>query len=825
MDQGQSGEGPSGGTTPNSVAPGTLYDLVPSATWVLNADGLITMWSRSAEELFGYTREEVLGTWAGDLLDPPLTPERGDTITRQMMDAELIGSTYRMRKADGSVHDFESRSAFVTDAEGNSSVLITSVEADALHRVESDLAIRQALFDQSPIGVGIFDTDLKYVAVNEALAAMDGVPVSDHIGKTIADVMPGIDTARVRTIQQRVLDTGEPVVDSRIFGPIPADGGPRTVWSMSYNRLQAQGGKTLGVSCSLIDVTERHYAMVKVDAARKRLALLNEAGTRIGATLDIPRIAEELAASVVPGFADLAAVDLLEAVMIGEELPSGVHGDQTVMYRAASRGARPGRYTDELLEQGSRLVYSADSTFGRCLRSGGSYLVQNIQDDMYEELIRDTGRAESARVLGVHTLMVVPLSARGIVLGTLLLGRGEGRPAFDPDDLTLATELGARAAVSVDNARLYHRQRDTAVMLQRSLLPQELPEIPGVAVAYRYLPGSLVTEVGGDWFDVLPLSGGRIGLVVGDVMGHGVHAAAVMGQLRTAVRTLAGLDLPPAEVMGHLDDIVASLGELHYATSVYVVYDPVARTCEFASAGHLPPVLVSPGGLPIVVDPPSGAVLGVGGVPFEQKELSVEPGSLLVLYTDGLVETRERDLDTGIGLLCDAIAQHHGPLEEASDAVMSSLHKELGFDDVALLMARLDALPSNAVASWWLPAEPPVVARARELTRKTLHDWDLESLVDIAELLVSELVTNALRYGAGPIRLRLLRGRNLLCEVADAVPSLPRLREARDTDEGGRGMQLVTTLADRWGSRRAGHGKIVWLELPLPDPADDDPAG
>ncbi len=325
-----------------------------------------------------------------------------------------------------------------------------------------------------------------------------------------------------------------------------------------------------------------------------------------------------------------------------------------------------------------------------------------------------------------------------------------------------------------------------------------------------------MTEVGGDWFDVLPLSGGRIGLVVGDVMGHGVHAAAVMGQLRTAVRTLAGLDLPPNEVMGHLDDIVASLGELHYATCVYAVYDPVARTCEFANAGHLPPVLVSPDGVPAVVDPPSGAVLGVGGVPFEQKELRVEPGSVLVLYTDGLVETRDRDLDTGIGLLCEALGEHHGPLEEASDAVIASLHKDLGFDDVALLMARLDALPEDAVASWWLPAAPSVVARARALTRETMRGWRLEVLLDVAELLVSELVTNALRYGAGPIRLRLLRGRALLCEVSDAVPALPRLREAGDDDEGGRGMQLVTTLAERWGSRRTGHGKTVWFELPLP---------
>jgi PAS domain S-box-containing protein len=249
MEQGQSAGRSPGGNTPNSVAPGTLYDLVPSATWVLDADGLVTMWSRSAEQLFGYTRDQVLGRWAGDLMDPPLRPEDKDAIEREIADAELVGGIYRMRRADGTVGAFESRSAFVTDAQGNRSILITSVEADALHRVEADLAMRQALFDQSPIGVGIFDTDLKYVAVNDALAAMDGVPAGEHVGRTIDEIMPGIDTARVRTIQQRVLDTGEPVVDSRIFGPIPVDGGPRTVWSMSYNRLQAQGGKTLGISC------------------------------------------------------------------------------------------------------------------------------------------------------------------------------------------------------------------------------------------------------------------------------------------------------------------------------------------------------------------------------------------------------------------------------------------------------------------------------------------------------------------------------------------------------------------------------------------------
>ncbi|GCE01437.1 SpoIIE family protein phosphatase [Embleya hyalina] len=800
-----------------STAPGSLFDLVPSATWVLDADGRIVMWSAAAEQLFGYRREDILGVRAVDLVYPPFTPEQQAATSDAVSGVDVFAGLYTMRRGDGTLCTVESRAAFAEDLDGNRFVLITSMDSLVVHKVEADLAIREALFDQSPIGVGIFDADLRYVAVNDALAAINRMPVEAHIGRRLEEVRPGMDTERVRTIQQRVLETGEPVVDSRIFGPIPVDGSPRTVWSMSYNRLEAHGGRILGISCSLIDVTERHYAMVKVDAARKRLALLNEAGTRLGATLDIPRIAEELTASVVPGFADLAAVDLLEAIVQGEEIPPGAHAEKARLQRVASRGARPGRYTDELLRQGSTLVYAADSTFGRCLRTGGSYLMRNVQDEMYDELIHDPSRAEAARALGLHTMIVVPLSARGVVLGTLLLGRGEGRPAFDPDDLTLATELGSRAAVSVDNARLYHHQRETAVMLQRSLLPQNLPDLPGIAVAHRYLPGSSVTEVGGDWYDVIPLSGGRIGLVVGDVMGHGVHAAAVMGQLRTAVRTLAGLELPPAEVLGHLDDIVVGLGELHYATCVYVVYDPVTRTCEFASAGHMPPILVPPTGRPRVVDNPPGTVLGVGGLGFEQGDFAVESGSTLVLYTDGLVETRDRSLDVGIGLLCEALEGPPGPLERTADRIVADVHEEPGFDDVALLVARLDALAEDSVASWWLPAEPAVVSRARELSRKTLTEWGLDPLVDITELLVSELVTNALRYGAGPIRLRLLRGRALLCEVADAGTTLPRMREADDTDEGGRGLQLVNQLAERWGSRKSGHGKTVWFELPLPE--------
>lgn len=444
----------------------------------------------------------------------------------------------------------------------------------------------------------------------------------------------------------------------------------------------------------------------------------------------------------------------------------------------------------------------------------------------------------------VQSTLAVPMVAHDTVVGLVQFARTKGSEPFGERDRALAVELAARAAVCIDNARLYRREHERALILQRSLLPPGDPEAAGLTIACRYLPGNMETEVGGDWFDVIELPGHRTALVVGDVMGRGLRAAVAMGELRTAVRTLALLDLEPAEVLSALDEIARGLGapggtqqasraahksreadlsEVYLATCVYAVYDPVTRRCTFANAGHLPPLVVEPGEEPLLLDVPPGMPLGVGGEPFEEVEVELPEGALLALYTDGLVESREHPLDEGLSQLRGALADPVPALEDVCDHILTTLDTGHGEDDIALLMARIQGLPAEAVGDWTLPREPKSVGRARELARRQLESWGLESLVDTVELLVSELATNALRYGEGEIRLRLLRDRTLVCEVWDAGLVQPRRRRARDTDEGGRGLQLVGLLSAAWGSRRTPRGKTVWFELALPE-GDEAPA-
>jgi anti-sigma regulatory factor (Ser/Thr protein kinase) len=373
------------------------------------------------------------------------------------------------------------------------------------------------------------------------------------------------------------------------------------------------------------------------------------------------------------------------------------------------------------------------------------------------------------------------------------------------------------------------------LMLQRSLLPQKVPEPPGVHVAYRYVPGSSGTEVGGDWFDVIPLAGGRVAFVVGDVMGHGLHAAVTMGRLRTAVRTLAGLDLPPDELLRRIndlaDDFVQSTDDPLIATCVYAVYDPSTRRCSLAKAGHPPPLLLTEttdgSWQARTLDLPSGAPLGVGGVAFESFELEVEEGSVLILYTDGLIESRGEDISEGIARLSRMLSggpvqEHPGTpatLEEACDSIIDDLDSRTASqpdDDVALLMAKLGGLPQGSAASWTFPAQTYAVRRAREVVRRTLYEWGLDALEDASVLLVSELVTNSMRYARGPIGVRMVRGSSLLVEVSDPLPDPPRERRPLPEDEGGRGIRLVAREARRWGTRHGPMGKTVWFELALP---------
>ncbi|WP_256965632.1 ATP-binding SpoIIE family protein phosphatase, partial [Streptomyces griseiscabiei] len=522
---------------------------------------------------------------------------------------------------------------------------------------------------------------------------------------------------------------------------------------------------------------------------------------RIGSTLDVMRTAQELADLAVPRLADFVSVDLLDSVLRGREPVPGPLDTAVALRRAAHQSTYEG-VPEAAVPLGGIDSYPPFSPPARALACGKP-LISGVDDPEYQRWVTEDGaRREHVRRFGFHSVMATPLRARGITLGVAFLARRNGSKPFEQDDLVLAEELAGRAAVGVDNARRYTLERTNALTLQRSLLPRELPEQAAVEVAYRYLPAGSGAGVGGDWFDVVPLSGTRVALVVGDVVGHGLHASATMGRLRTAVRTLADVDLPPDELLTHLDDLVTHLtyddGSIPEdlempsaseigATCLYAVYDPVSRVCALASAGHPPPVVLYPDGTVEVVRLSPGPLLGVGGLPFESTEVELPEGSLLAFYTDGLVEARDQDIGRGQERLCEALASPGPSLEDTCDTVLGALLPEAPADDVALLLARTRALHTDQVATWSLPSDPAVVAEARARASRQLAAWGLEEAAFVTELVVSELVTNAIRYGAVPIGLRLIRDRTLICEVSDASSTAPHLRRARAYDEGGRG--------------------------------------
>ena len=489
---------------------------------------------------------------------------------------------------------------------------------------------------------------------------------------------------------------------------------------------------------------------------------------------------------------------------------------------------------EAVIKPGDVDVHPESFPSARCLATGQAVLTSADDPTFISSTGHNPARAATIRKFGIHSILSVPIRARGVTLGVAAFLRGQRPEPFEQDDVLLAEELTARAALSLDNARRYTSERTTALALQRSLLPQRLPRQSAVEVASRYLPASVHVGVGGDWFDVIPLSGARVALVVGDVVGHGIHASATMGRLRTAVRTLADVDLPPDELLTCLDDMVSRLSADADAddgagnnagddaendvgaTCLYAVYDPVSRRCCLARAGHLLPALVTLDGAVSFLDLPVGPPLGLGGLPFESTEVELPAGSVLALYTDGLIESRYDDIDLGLERLRRALTHQEPSLETTCDNILKAVLPERPTDDVALLLARTHALDSDQVATWDLPADPAIVADARKQVAMRLAGWGLDDAVFITGLVVSELVTNAIRHAQGPIQLRLIRDRTLICEVSDGSSTAPHLRRARAFDEGGRGLLLVSQLTQRWGTRQTPHGKTIWAEQALP---------
>ncbi|WP_069768752.1 SpoIIE family protein phosphatase [Streptomyces sp. LUP30] len=787
------------------MSPEYPFDEAATARAVVDDAGTLVGWNEGASALLGWETSEVVGRPAVELLAegaPVLTGPRWDgTVTLRHRDGRPVPVwllAHRSGTQDGGPGEW----LIVTPVAGVDGAL-------------SDDPLASAALVQSPCAVAVYDERLRLRRINEAMGEVIGLPEERIQGLRLSEIGGRPQSTELEQHMLRVLTSGR-ALDVQMY---TRTGGEEQAhaWLARMAPLTDAAGRVRGVCLAAHDFTDNYLA-------RERLQLVNEASVRIGTTLDVTRTAQELAEVCVPALADFVSVDLLDP-QDGGELPVRFTPPLSLR-RSAHHSVNTGT-PEAVAKPGEAQGYPAGSPQVDSLIAGRTIIGTVPSGELDAWLTWDPARRARVRELGVHSTMSVPIRARGVTLGVAVLTRFRRPDPFTPDDVLLAEEITARAAVCIDNARRFSRERETALALQRSLLPRTLPRTAAVDAASRYLPAARA-GVGGDWFDVIPLSGMRVAMVVGDVVGHGIQASATMGRLRTAVRTLADIDLAPDELLTHLDDLVVRLseeagnegspGEVG-ATCLYAVYDPVSRRCTLARAGHPAPVVLRPNGVAKRIDLPAGPPLGVGGLPFESAVLEVPEGSVLAFYTDGLIETRGRDAQSGHRLLGEALAAHADSLDETCDRILHSLLPSGGAaDDVALLLARTRGLPAAQVATWDIPADPSLVAPIRRQVVGQLARWELSEASFTTELVVSELVTNAIRYGSRPIRLRLIHdSATLICEVSDNSHTAPHLRRARTFDEGGRGLLLVAQLTQRWGSRHTPEGKTIWAELSLLD--------
>ncbi|MFJ8660822.1 SpoIIE family protein phosphatase [Streptomyces sp. NPDC093795] len=754
-------------------------DAGHAAGLVVDADGTVLSCTPAAEALLNRTARDLRGLRVRDLL---ADPGSWGTVMAQRDGPVWEGRAELAPDGGGDVLFRVLPLDDGRDAGDARQFLILAAPRALVAQWRQGHAFMRELFLQERVGLAVLDKELRLVRTNTPLLPYTGVP-ADLYGARLADFLRESDARAIDARLREVLTTGAPLVSVDVEVHTQVDPGTGRILALSAFRLQGTDGGVAGVTAMFLDVTEERLS-------RRRLDLLHRATAALSANLSAEETTRDLVELLVPGLADVAVVDVAEAVFTFEE-PGPEPSDS--LRRVAAAGGSPG-----LLDAGAG-VDPVASPYG----------------------------------------MSAWLRARGLLLGRIQVGRGEGRPPFTPEDLALLDEIASRAALVVDNARRYNRERSAAISLQRSLLPSPTTDTVAVHTASVYLPTDTANGVSGDWFDVIPLSSARVALVVGDVVGHGLQATATMARLRTAVRTLADLDLEPDELLTHLDDLVSQFvieageatrtpgAETAYgsfgATCLYVTYDPVTRRCLAASAGHPPPALVAPDGTVGYLDVSPGPPLGVGGLPFEPVETEVADGSVLALYTDGLIERRgHADLDLGMAALGNALSAAVAlgrPLEEAGPEVVRQLVPGPLSDDVTLLLARTRAVPGRDTAAWTFAADPSMVAEARERVLDQLSRWGLDELAFTTELVASELVTNAIRYAGGPLELRLIRAASLICEVADRSSTQPRMRRAQASEEGGRGLFLIAQLTDRWGSRYTRYGKTIWTEQALPPPS------
>lgn len=785
---------------PREAAPPWDVEGAPSVTytWDLRTGELTS--DRPVEEVLAGIDPEVMSggieAWA-ELIHPDDLPSAVAGFDTGIQLRGGFQNEYRVRRQDGTYLWIEARARTITDEDG-APVEVIGTLRDSSETHAAAESVGRALRHMSD-GFVSLDTDWRIGFLNQAAERFLGA-AGDVAGVLLWNIpavraVPGLEQqCRATAAEGRPAEFDVPGPDGRSWYHVRLVPVPE------------------GLTLYITDTTERHLREAERAAAERasaeRAAL-------------VQRITRELAEAVT-------AQDVMAAVADGVMTPLGatgfimlgVVGDRLNV--VGSRG-----YTERFtrLLDGHWTVRDTMNPVGHALHTRTPLCISSP-----EEFLRRYPAAETLiRESDKQAWSFLPLAVSGREIGTVVISFGRPR-VLDDDERTLLTALSGLTAQALERAGLYDEATTRARTLQRSLLPQALPELPEVTTAARYQPAKQGADVGGDWYDVIPLSAARVALVIGDVMGHGMAEAATMGRLRTAVRTLSELELPPDEVLGHLNDIVGELGNDALATCLYGIYDPVSRCLSYASAGQPPPAVAHPDGtvtfLSMSPDPP----LGVAAPPFETLETPLPAGSLLALYSDGLVESKDRDVTTGMNHLAELLLQsvHALPASPADasdlDALCANLTSALLpahgalTDDAALLLARTHPLDAENVAEWPLPEDPVAAGRARELVRAQLTAWELadEDLIMTTELLVSELVGNVIRHACGPMRLRMLRSRALICEVSDASLTTPHIRHSSATDEGGRGLQLISALCQRWGTRHTRTGKSIWTEQPLP---------
>jgi PAS domain S-box-containing protein len=701
-----------------------------------------------------------------------------------------------------------------------------------------ELAFSSQLMDVCPLAMAIVGPDLRMRQANQAMRDLNGLTSEQMAGKALPELLPQVEPRAWRLIR-RVLATGEPARETEITGTTRAPGPGGRVWSVSHYPVRDHGGKTVAVGLIIVDVSEQRRIEAERDDVERRLRLLSRASALVGASLDLAATLEGVAELLVPEFADIASLYLLDEALDADARPD------TLMLRRATVAhgdddwsSSPEASTSPV---GSLYAFSRKTAMYRALTTRRP--ARFAYDD---QTVRNLGVPEAAdyfRRLGLRSGIAVPLLAGRSFHGGLFASFGDSGREYGEQDLQTAADVGSRVTSAIANARAYASQRQVSVALQRSLLPPAMPAVEDMEIVSRYEPSgagdvSVIppgrpivgqpgghggpgpaarTEAGGDWFDVIPLSAGRFAFVIGDVMGRGVTAAAAMGQVSTAARAFAALDLPADDVMTHLDSLVQTMSagpDGALVSCVYAIFEPASATITLANAGHLPPALRDADGQVRFLEDPGSALLGLGGQRFTQTNHQFPAGATLALYTDGLVESPVVDIDEGMQRLRRALSRP-GTAHSTADRLMGLIDHDGGYDDdVTLLLVQATAATHGDTVKAGLASDPRIVGQVRETVSAALRDWHLAECIDTAELLVSEVVTNAIRYARTPGDLVVRRAAGAIyIEVSDSDGRVPRILHPGDEEEHGRGMILVEALADRWGTRPTHTGKTVWCQL------------